>query len=295
MQLAKKNIQLNNQTSNINNQEKTKHQTPIINSRLGYWKLVTGVFLMFVSWLLVITPSAASKDYDGIWFIGFNVKSPVFKNLAARQAVNQAIDKEYIAQKIASTEVTPASPIPPKMLGYDPDLKAAPFDLKAAKTLLKTAGFSVSDQRIKNLSLLHTDGLKTIEIAKKIQNELRRIGMKVSRTEVSYEKETKWIKELASGKHDMYLMGYKAGIEQLFTKEAEAKAIDGYNLVEPLFKTDADASFTNYSNAEIDKLLSQIDNLNLALKSERDKKLRRINQIIYQDLPVIVLFYIEKL
>ena len=89
--------------------------------------------------------------------------------------------------------------------------------------------------------------------------------------------------------------GYKTGIEELFsTTEAEAK-IDSYNLVEPLFKTKGEANFSNYSNAEVDKLLAQIAGLNPALKEERHKKLKAINDILYKDKPVVVLFYIEKI
>ncbi|MFH1684142.1 MAG: hypothetical protein ABIA67_04585 [Candidatus Margulisiibacteriota bacterium] len=143
---------------------------------------------------------------------------------------------------------------------------------------------------------MHTDGLKTVDIAKKIQSDLRNIGVKVNLVEIPYQNETKWIRELVSNKHDLFLMGYKAGVEQLFaTEEAETEEVDSASLAGPLFKTEGDANFTGYSNEEVDKLLDQISGFNLALKSERHTKLKQINQQLYKDLPVVVLFYIEKL
>lgn len=260
-------------------------------------KLNKMIMASLVLGLLVIghCAFAATKAYDGIWFLGFKTNEGLFKNPEVRQAVDAVLNKDDIALKIASKEVVPVSPIPPGMLGYDPDLDPMPRDIKYSKHLMKKAGYAMNDARIKGLSLLHTDGLMTIEIAKRIQADLRNIGMKVILVEVPYMNEDKWVDELMSGKHDMFLMGYKAGYEKLFTEEAVAQEIDSYSLVEPLFKTKADVNFTNYSNVEVDELLDQVSGFKLALKSERHNKLKKINQILFKDKPAVVLFYIEKL
>ena len=247
-----------------------------------------------ISWLLVIEAFATAKAYDGIWFLGFNLKSPVLKNVKVRTAINQALDRSAIITKVDTTESLPLSIIPPTMLGYDPDLKAHSYDLKTAKTLMQQALLPINDQRLKSLTLLHTDGLKTIAVAKQIQNDLRAIGIKIKIKQISYKLQEQWEKELALGQHDFFLMGYKAGLKTLFTSEASA-SFDSYDLVEPLFASQGEANFTNYSSAKVDQLLGQLRGINLALKSERHKKLKKINQILYKDLPVIVLFYIEKL
>lgn len=250
--------------------------------------------LMALTAMIFISPVQA-KEYDGIWFMGINLKHEIFKDLRVRQAVNSSIDKEHIVKKIVSEEVIPVGFVPFGMLGYDPDFEIAFHDYKYAKLLMKKAGYPITDKRLKNLSLLHTDGIKTIAIAKKIQNNLRNIGMKVKLVEISYQDEDKWIEELTSGNHDFFLLGYKAGIEQLFTSEEAAVQIDSYDLIEPLFKTDGEVNFTGYSNDQVDKLLGQLEGINIALKSERHIKLKKINQILYKDLPAVVLFYIEKL
>jgi len=240
--------------------------------------------------LLVINHSASiAKEYDGIWFMGFNLKHELLQNDKVRGAIIRVIDREY------SEETAPISIIPPGMLGYDPDLGAQPHDTKEAKAMMKEAGYPINDERIKKLSILHTDGVKTIAMAERIINNLKNIGMKVEATKVSFENEEEWVEELTSGNHDFFLMGYKAGISQLFTEEANAARFDSYSLIEPLFASSGEANFTGYSKAEVDNLLAKLTGINLALQSERHIKLKQINQLLAKDLPVVVLFYIEKL
>jgi ABC-type transport system substrate-binding protein len=257
-------------------------------------KIIIPSFLI-CSFVICHSSFALAKEYDGIWFMGMNLRNDLFKSLDVRKAVNLAIDKESIVSKIVSAESTPLSIIPPGMLGYDPDLTYPVEGLKEAKALMRKAGYPMNDQRLKSLKLLHTDGVKTVAIAQQIQDDLKNIGMKVELVEVSYKDEEKWASELASGKYDFFLMGYKAGIEQLFATEEASVMVDSYNLIEPLFKTGGQANFTGYSNAEVDKRLKQLSGLDMALKSERHKKLKEINQMLFEDHPIVVLFYIEKL
>jgi len=227
--------------------------------------------------------------------MGYNLNHKVLKEANVRKAINQCIDKKHIVNKIISAETIPIGFVPPGMLGYDPDLEPYIYNVANAKLLMKEAGYPVDDERLKKLSLLHTDGIKTIAIAKKIQNDLRMIGIKIDLVQVSYMDEEKWIKELTSGKHDFFLMGYKAGFEQLYSEKKYTRSIDSYSLLEPLFKTDGDANFTAYSDPNVDALFEKTSGLDMALKSERHAKLKEINDILYQDLPAVVLFYIEKL
>ena len=264
------------------------------NLRFNNW-LILGIGLVIGLLVFGNCSFADAKEYDGIWFMGMNLKSDPLKTLEVRQAVNLAVDKESIASNIVSAESVPLSVIPPGMLGYDPDLDSPVHDLKEAKALMKKAGYPMTDQRLKSMKLLHTDGVKTVAIAKQIQDDLKNIGMKVELVEVSFMDEEKWATELASGKYDLFLMGYKAGIEQLFATDEAEVLVDSYNLVDPLFKTEGEANFTGYANEEVDKLLKQLTGLDMALKSERHNKLKEINQILYKELPVVVLFYIEKI
>jgi ABC-type transport system substrate-binding protein len=256
-------------------------------------------FLSFVICYLPCLPAgrsfAATAAYDGIWFLGFNLDSPAFLDLQVRQAVAHTIAKTYISNVIMSEEVTPDSIIPPGMSGFDPALVPYKQNITYAKLLMHRAGFEMTDRRLKIMSLLHTDGIKTIEIVNKIKKDLKKIGMDINLVQVSYQDQDKWIKELKSKKHDFFVMGYKADINELFTSEADRADSNSYNLLNPLFRTKGDANFTGFSDPEFDRLLDQINQIDPVMQKMRQGKLKQANRLIYKQLPVIVIFYIEKI
>jgi ABC-type transport system substrate-binding protein len=65
-----------------------------------------------------------------------------FKDIRVRKAVSLAIDRQSICEKILFGTATPQGDvISPITLGYDPALKADPYDPEKAKALLKEAGY----------------------------------------------------------------------------------------------------------------------------------------------------------
>ena len=251
----------------------------------------------FVIGLLIIghCSFAQAKEYDGIWFLGFNTKVAPFNKLPVRQAVAHTLSRQVIINSVASAEEIPASYVPPGMTGFDPDLQPYKHNLAYAKALMRKAGLPPNKPELKNISLLHTDGVKTIEIARQIQKELKQLGLKVNRRQISYSDSALWEDELRSGRHQLFLMGYKAQPDQLFSTEAGTKMSDSVSLLAPLFGTNGEANFTDYSQANIDLLLEQLALINPTLTKERAVKLLVINRQLYRDLPVLLLFYIEKI
>ena len=263
---------INNQDTRNNNQKMINEQIPItkwLTKWPGYWMLKFGFFLVLVSWLLVIPASA--KEYDGIWFLGFNVQKPPFDDLKVRQAVAHALNAAA-----GSDEALPAGFVPPTMTGADPDLKPFKANIPFARTLLKRAGYKPNDPRLKKVRLLHTDGDKTVVIARQIKQDLKKIGIGVELVEVSYRDEVRWSRELASHKYPLFLMGYKA--DNLFTAEAATAAPDTARLLEPLFRTNGEANFTGYSNPDVDMLFDQLSVINPALEGERELKLKEVGK-----------------
>ena len=254
------------------------------------------LFIFFTFSFLLFTSLAYAKDFDGVWFLGFNLQKPPFDDLKVRQAVTNSLDLNAIASRIMSAE-SGAGLIPPGMAGHDPALAPYKMNPDYARLLMKRAKYSLKDQRLKKLTLLHTDGLKTIAIAKLIQSDLQSLGMRIERVEVSYSDAAKWEKELKSGKHQLFLMGYKADGAQLFSEEATAgdNGPESVSLLEPLFKTGEPANFTGYSNPAVDMMFDQLSVISPVLSKEREIKLKEINKALYKDLPAVVLFYIEKL
>lgn len=238
---------------------------------------------------------ALAIEYDGIWFLGFNVQKPPFDNLYVRQAVTQTIDKQYLAANIISVESVPTSFIPPGMAGYDPSLYPYLQNIAAAKSLMKKTFYKNNPAALKKLTLLHTDGVKTIAIARQIRDDLKQLGMRIDLVQVSYRDEERWNRELNSRKHQLFLMGYKADMAQLLSTEATPKVADSYLLLSPLFRSGGDANFSGYTNSSVDYFLDQVSVIGPTFQTERDKKLKAINRVLNKDLPAIVLFYIEKM
>lgn len=256
------------------------------------------IFTLFVFYFCIFNFAfslAYAKEYDGVWFMGFNLKQELFQDVKVRQAVTHCLNRSYIVSSIISEEVVPGSFIPPGMMGYDPALKPYKFNPVYAKLLMKRAHLPTNDKRLKNIKLLHTDGLRTIAIAQQIKDDLKNIGMKVELVQISYRDQNRWVQELSSGTNGLYLMGYKANFEELFTSEAGATEVDSTKLLAPLFRSNGEANFSGYADAGVDALLDQLASIGPGLRSEREAKLKEINKILYKDLPAVVLFYIEKL
>jgi ABC-type transport system substrate-binding protein len=285
---------------------------------------------------------ANAKEYDGVWFLGFNLRTNLFggeKGKPVRQAVVSAINRAKIAKKIIGDETVPVGIITPGMEGYDPSLTPYPFDYSAAKKLMKSAGYPLNDKRIKHISFLTTDGEKTKLIVDEIKRDLINIGFDITTTVVKYSNTKAWERELTSGKYDMFVMGYKAGsVGEIFiadkasgifhkfdcfkntTIEADQQYFDRYSdavaagftpdpvckpqpekqpttldLVRPLFYSKEKANATYFMNKRMDILIEEVSVLGDDLKASRKDKFEEIGRIVWEDLPVVPLFYITKL
>jgi len=302
--------------------------------------------ILVISWTLVIgnwsLSFASAKEYDGVWFLGFNMHSKLFNDengKVVRQAVVTSIDRDKIAKKIVVDETVPIGIIPPGMEGYDPALTPYPFDYAAAKKLMRSAGYTLSDKRIKHVTFLMSDGEKTKLIVDEIKRDLINIGFDITTTVVKYSNTKVWEKELTSGKYDMFVMGYKAGsVGEIFiadkatgifhtftcfrntTIEADQQYFDRYSdavasgfspctvckpepekppttleLVRPLFYSRETANASYFENKRVDVLIEEISMLDEKLIASRKDKFEEIGRIIWEDIPVVPLFYITKL
>ncbi len=285
---------------------------------------------------------AAAKEYDGVWFLGFNLNTALFgdeNGKPVRQAVAMAINRNKIANKIVGDEVVPIGIIPPGMEGYDPTLLPYPHDIAQAKTLMKASGYPLYDKRLKNITLLMTDGEKTKAIVNEIKINLINLGFNITTTTIKYSNTKLWEKELMSGRYDLFVMGYKAGsVGEIFigdkaskifhtfncfkntTVEADIQYFDNYNdavaagftpdtvcnpqpekqtttleLVLPLFYKTGEANATHFHNMISDALADQIKLTDEKHAALRKDDFEEIGHIIWEEIPVVPLFYISKI
>jgi peptide/nickel transport system substrate-binding protein len=110
-------------------------------------------------------------------FAPMNIKKPPLNDRRVRQALNYAIDKNVIVQKVLFGIGQPSGQALPQMFGADPSIKPYPYDPAKAKALLKAAGHPKGFP----LKVLVDASIDTDkEIATLMQQQLAKIGVKLS-------------------------------------------------------------------------------------------------------------------
>jgi oligopeptide transport system substrate-binding protein len=109
-------------------------------------------------------------------YVTMNVNIKPFDNVAVRQAVNMAINKDRIVQIINNRAVPANQPLPPAMPGYDKAFKGYTYDVEGAKAKLKEAGLEGGFET--DLYVANTDPQP--RIAQAIQQDLAAIGIKAN-------------------------------------------------------------------------------------------------------------------
>jgi peptide/nickel transport system substrate-binding protein len=102
----------------------------------------------------------------------------ITSDLRVRQALNYAVDKEAIAEKLYSGYARPlkCSTIPEQAFGYNPDLEPYPFDAAKAKSMIEDAGATG-----KTLTFISTPErwLKAREVSQTVAAYIEATGLKV--------------------------------------------------------------------------------------------------------------------
>lgn len=241
------------------------------------------ILVIMCFWLSIFSISGASAvNYDGIWFMGFNLGKVYFKDdigLKLRKGISLAIDKKRINREFGEEAAFPKSIIPPSMEGYDEsNAKYLQYNPALAIKNLKGTKTNV----LVGLTLLHTDGLKTKMFAKYIKEDLAKVGVKVKLVEISYSVQDKWIRAMTSGKYDMFLLGYKA---QDYRRTE--------SLLGPIFRSKGEANFMFFKDEEVDKRIEKIRGS--TIKAGREENLKKLNKYLISKYTLVPLFYIESL
>lgn len=124
-------------------------------------------------------PDQAARVVEGgqlhTGYITLNVNIEPFDQLAVREAVNMAINKDRIIQVINGRAVPANQPLPPSMPGYTEGFDGFAYDPEGAKAKLAEAG--LEDGFTTQLYVMNTD--PNPRIAQAIQQDLAAIGVEV--------------------------------------------------------------------------------------------------------------------
>ncbi|MCY3020992.1 MAG: ABC transporter substrate-binding protein, partial [Planctomycetota bacterium] len=203
---------------------------------------------------------------------GKNVPTePLGINPKLRQAINHALNRQYICDTILEKRGQPAYCIlPPGMMAHDPELKGWTYDPAKAKALLAEAGYP-NGAGLRPLTLLYSNNPDVKKVVLAIHSDLTAIGITVNLQALDWGA---FLDRVGKDPPDMFYLQWVADYN------------DPDNFLYYLFHTrqfGSPGNETRYSKPEVDTLLDQaratIDN------DERVKLYRRAERIIVADCP----------
>ena len=205
-----------------------------------------------------------------IIYIGINVER--VPDVRVRQAMNYAVDKNAIVQKILEGAGSVATaPISPAVFGYT-KLDPYPYDPERARRLIREAGWEGRE-----LVFITPQGryLRDREIADAVKAYLEAVGLRV-RVEVM--EWAAYIQRVTTQKDfDLFLLGWST-----VTLDAD------YGLYS-LFRTGAPFNRMLYSNPEVDAYLDRAREV--GIPELRVQYYALAQKLIWQDAPWIFLHY----
>jgi len=207
-----------------------------------------------------------------VHYLGFNTNVPPFDDLAVRQAIAMAIDKDRLADLVYRGMALPARGIlPPALPDYDPSFQGLAYDPEAARALLASSPYAEAMPAL----VLSTAGtsahLGSDERAILAMLE-ENLGLNVQVEQLEW---SDFLEDLNRGRFQMYLSGWIADYP------------DSQNFLDLLFHSASGQNRGGYANAEVDALLEAARS---ELDAERRTTLyRQAEALIVADAPWVPL------
>ncbi|MGG4498629.1 ABC transporter substrate-binding protein [Brevibacillus reuszeri] len=214
----------------------------------------------------------------GTYYYSLNANLKPFDDVRVRKAVQMAVDRQTILDKLYHGEGTLVNGIsPPGLLGYNPDLPKIEYNPEKAKALIAEAGYPDGfDMEIAQIS----DRPTVLQINETVQSMLQKVGIRVK------------IKQMDES---AYFATRKVGELPAYHADWSADYNDPDNFFYTFFsQKNTVARSYNYKNLDVnEKLLKARTMVN---QEERVKIYQDLEKIIAQDDAAwIPLFALNKL
>jgi peptide/nickel transport system substrate-binding protein len=216
-------------------------------------------------------------------YMGYNLRSPLFKDVKVRQALSYAIDRQGIIEGILLGIGRPCTgPFSTVSWAYNPNAKSYPYDPERARRMLTEAGWKENSRgsREKNgqsfrFTIMTNQGnnerIRTAEI---IQQNLKAVGVKV----------------------DIRVMEWQAFLEQIDKRSFDAMILgwsmsrdpDLYDIWHSSKTRKGEYNFIGYSNPVVDRLL--VEGRRTFNIEARKKIYYRIHAILAEEQPYAFLY-----
>lgn len=225
-------------------------------------------------YLQILANPALKRDYvysDSPWpyFIPLNPDLvPAYKDVRVRQAMNYAVNKQYVVQKGLNGRGTIfGGAIPPGIPGYTDSLKPYPYDLAKAKQLLAEAGWS------KGFDVEFIERPGDEQVPQIVQQELAAVGVRMTIKKVTF---AQWFAMRRQRQVQMtdagWLMDYPDAQDYLYYLLHSHSPFNAYG----------------YRNPQFDALVDQANAM--TDQTERIKLYQQANEIAAHDAPWIFMY-----
>jgi len=143
-----------------------------------------------------------------VGYLAMNTERPPFDNVLVRRAVNHAINKKSLVKLFyQDIAVIAKGPLPPGMLGYDPQQPEYEFDPERARALMKAAGYASGVTiRLWTPPVPRPAIPEPMKIAMSIQASLAAIGIRIEIVSPPTWKE--FLDQVNNGEHDACLLSW---------------------------------------------------------------------------------------
>lgn len=222
---------------------------------------------------------AALSEKDGItvlqepstafYFIGMNTNVKELSDVRVRQAISKVINKQELIDGALDGYGVPTNTfIAEGVLGYDPDFEPLPYDVEAAKELMKEAGYE--DGFEIHMSIPESRSTQ----AQIIQANLKQIGIELT---IDLIETGKFWEDLENLDYEMMIMGWSYVVMD--------PDVGYYSLYK---KDDLSGNYTGYGTDETEALLEAG-----RVETDQDKRAEIYAELeeIYQTAAVYVPLY----
>ncbi|MDO8615976.1 MAG: peptide ABC transporter substrate-binding protein [Dehalococcoidia bacterium] len=220
-----------------------------------------------------------NKEYSetpslDVFYIGFNAQQAPFDDPKVRQALNMAVDRDFLANDLLAELVLPANGVlPPGMPGYNEGLDGLPFDPDRARQLLDEAG---GPEILTDVKLLASgQGASPSQVLEAVVAMWQdNLGVTVT---VEQEDFGLFLRDIDQGTFQIFSLGWVADYP------------DPQNFLDIKFHSQSGNNETKYASSRVDSLLDQA-------RTEKDEQkrldlYRQAEETIVQDSPWIPLYH----
>ncbi|HEU5356779.1 MAG TPA: ABC transporter substrate-binding protein [Actinocrinis sp.] len=247
---------------------------------------------------LAKNPKYAVEDIPlSVTYFVPNYKQGPTADKAVRQAISQAIDRDFISQSVYNGYAPATNPMDLLTPNFnnilDPSLADQKFgkaDPAAAKATLQAAGYTLGADGVfkdksgkpLNISIKVVTGWSDyISILQIAEQELAAAGIKLT---VQAEAYNAWLQDQNSGNFQLMIdnFGYTADPYTYYNQ-----LLNG-SVAPPVGQVDQFGDYGRYDNPQVDSLLSEIAGTADTAKQKQD--FYQIEHLVLQDVPTIALF-----